>query len=157
MPVLIGFIPLTTFSFPFVAISSSGTPMVSKLDLLCLSCKLLIYCLSSPDPPFTTCSVIMKTDLTNICPLLVEGTGKRPLFQVPMHSSQQAPTAQRASAVPHPAAHTVSDAAGTNNCQRPEAHGPFPWETSPRVFSVSPAPPGAQLHSLSELLPSSEP
>lgn len=96
MPVLVGFTPLTTFSVPFVVISSSGTPMVNKSDLLCLS---------SPDLPFTTCSVIMNMDLINISPslagtILVEDTEEeRFLFQVPVCSSRQAPAAQVASAL----------------------------------------------------------
>lgn len=130
MPVLVEFTPLTTFSVPFVAISSSGTPTINKLDLLCLS---------SPDSPFTTCSVIIKMDLINISFVgwhndsrrhWKDTEEKRGFSSRFVCSSRQTPTAQKASAASWPRSTHSFWAAGIKSSQTPEAHGTSPWETS---------------------------
>lgn len=118
----------------FCPISSSVTLMVKTLKLLCLSCQLLIHCVSSPSLP-----VLWQLRWTYKYFSFVSGhtRGERG-FSSWFHCAFPGRPLQHMQLLqcPDPAAHMVPPGAGSNSSQQQEAHGTSPRETSPRTLCL---------------------
>lgn len=144
MPVLIWFTPCTTFSIPFVAISTSGTAMVNKLDLLCLSSSDLpfhLFCNNEdgPDKHFS---------------FIGWHSARREHWKDSggsVSSRFQCAPVGRALQYRRLVQHTQFLSSRYQELSETRSPWYLPLRNFPRIFSASPAAPGAQLHSLSKL------